>query len=545
MDILTLGAAKNKIKEAFNSNKQLASIAKTATKRLYGGTCFGFNYNSYAPLNDINEESVDAMLALIEPTHCHLKVGMTWRVYSADWSLVPKGENNQNYELTEHMLEQCNTLGITVDMIQFYIANGDDWSEPIHPTGDGITTFFTNMTAKIMDIAEICDEYAIPMLAIVNENDYLVSSTFLSNWIMTINTIKASYPNLKLLNAIGYEKMGQYITAKNAGSDTLIDHLDYIGLNVYPAITNKAVEEVTTHDLVNRFFVAEGLFNASIYTLIDELYNLFGKKIIFTETGCLPLALALNDPEGFKANTLASSANLNVQYLYVKTIFDVFGNVDTVAGIYVFDVYGAVDPDNTGGVPTTLNWLPNSDLKSYMTEYFGSVFGDGWKESASDLGEYLKLHSGNHNSIGDPHTQYIQKTSALDMMKSMLKLISPTELINDGGFVLGGYCWTISKGNWDFSQGKAVASASAVNSASIKQVIPIIGGATYTLVIGTNTGVVNIYSDDGAWEGPWKNNSTGTSTFTPSASSTEITVELMNNTKTTGVEFGDISIKSA
>lgn len=336
------------------------------TIRQYGGTNMGINFW----FDDKSADYFDNLLPKIASTNTHIKIGVHHLVdAAAGYTVTPMDDDN--FSVIKMCIEKAQALGIIVDMLIIYVEDKAWWKNPIEPTGYNVASFFANHKAAAMNVAALCNTYNIPIVGLINECDVLTNSDKVRYWADETRTIKTAYPNLKLTFAstTWNGETRKLLDYKKAGIDNICNYVDLLGMNLYPVLTTKPVAIVRNEDLINGWFGMDytnaSTSDCSMFQLVKNTYEAYKKPVLITEIGCVPKELGLADPLSINTDTKNSTDNKHVQYLYLKTVYDVLGECDFVAGIYIWDACDTWTP---------FYWLDNNELVPYITDYYKKVF---------------------------------------------------------------------------------------------------------------------------------------------------------------------------
>lgn len=337
-----------------------------ASTRHYGGTNIGINFW----YDDTNPAYFNVLLPKIAATNAHIKVGVHHLVDpAAGYTVTPL--DDADFSVIRMCIEKAQALGIKVDMLMIYTENKGDWAKQIEPASNEVASFFAHHQAAAMNVAALCDTYCIPILGLINECNVLTDSDKASYWADETRTIKKAYPKLKLTFAstTWNGETRKLLDYKKAGIDNICNYLDFLGVNLYPTLTKAPPASVTADQLANGWYGMDfpnaSTADCSLYQLLDNTYKAYSKQILVTEIGCVPKERGLEDPLNIYPETQKSEGNKHVQYLYIKTAYDVLGASEFIAGIYIWDACDTWTP---------FYWLGNSELVPYITDYYRKAF---------------------------------------------------------------------------------------------------------------------------------------------------------------------------
>jgi hypothetical protein len=334
--------------------------------KLYGGTNVSINFW----FDDTSPAYFNTLLPKIAATRSHIKIGVHHLMDPApEYTITPM--DDADFSVIRMCIEKAQSLGIKVDMLMIFIEYKDDWRKQIEPTGADAAAFFKSHKAAAMKVAALCDLYCIPIIGLINESDALTDSDKALYWADEANTLKTAYPKLLLsfASTTWNGETRKLLDYKKNGIDNICNYLDLLGVNLYPTLTEAPLKDVTEDDLKNGWYGMDypnaSTWDCSIVQLLENTYEAYGKPILISETGCVPKELGLADPLKIYPETQDSADNKHVQYLYIKTAFDVLGSLDFVAGIFIWDACDTWTP---------FYWLDNTELVPYITKYNKQVF---------------------------------------------------------------------------------------------------------------------------------------------------------------------------
>lgn len=195
---------------------------------------------------------------------------------------TPKIMDNSRVET---VIQDAIDKGIKIQMLKPHI--GLNWSDGYNRknyTPSNLDTFFTNWTNVLLNYAEMCNKYNIPILCMSCEMSALTVNSNLSYWKNVYDTIKFQYPNLLLLHA---PKTGEF---NDPNCNLTWKYSDILGVNVYLSYTYKRFtndeEGLDIKDIAKGFY-EDQRGNKVIYN-INTLAEKYDKPVFITEIGCMP-----------------------------------------------------------------------------------------------------------------------------------------------------------------------------------------------------------------------------------------------------------------
>lgn len=202
-------------------------------------------------------------------------------------------------------LDQFKSAGLEVVMLKPHLGiNWDDSFNRGNYDPTDYNAFFENWGKILLQYADVCSQYKIPILCIGCEQAKTTQSQYSGSWKLIISNLKAKYPNLLLTYALtGTE-------ASRDNEDWLGD-LDYIGVNVYPSYVSKIDDgSISKSDVVKGFYSDRSSLNYG--KLLEELHHKYQKPIYITEVGVMPqddgLIVSASEKAGQKPYDLNVSA---------------------------------------------------------------------------------------------------------------------------------------------------------------------------------------------------------------------------------------------
>ena len=190
-----------------------------------------------------------------------------------------------NNSRVETVIQDAIDKGIKIQMLKPHI--GLNWSDGYNRknyTPSNLDTFFTNWTNVLLNYAEMCNKYNIPILCMSCEMSALTVNSNLSYWKNVYDAIKFQYPNLLLLHA---PKTGEF---NDPNCNLTWKYSDILGVNVYLSYTYKRFtndeEGLDTKDIAKGFY-EDQRGNKVIYN-INTLAEKYDKPVFITEIGCMP-----------------------------------------------------------------------------------------------------------------------------------------------------------------------------------------------------------------------------------------------------------------
>lgn len=174
---------------------------------------------------------------------------------------------------------------------------GVNWSDGFYRgkyIPDNPSTFFTAWKSILMNHAQLCDTYKIPVLCLACEQPNQTAEIYKSEWVDIITDIKNKFPKLLLTTA--QNQPGRQ------DQRWLNEYLDIIGINWYPPYSYDVYtspDEIQA-DLQKAQRMLMARFGSTDLTaptdleIFRDLAKTFKKPIWFTETGVMPKLAGLS-----------------------------------------------------------------------------------------------------------------------------------------------------------------------------------------------------------------------------------------------------------
>lgn len=232
-------------------------------------------------------------------------------------------------------ISRLKNANIKIDMLKPHL--GINWSDGFY-RGDYDPTlysdFFDNWSKILLHYAEICKQNNIPILCIGCEQVKTFQATHAESWNDIIAKIHTAYPNLLLTVAFNQlEQVPSYNWPAN---------LDYIGTNVYPALSPYFDENnlLQLNDLrANFYYDMQGIPWGARISAIADAYH---RPIFVTECGCMPEKDGL--VQSISQYASQTPYDYHVSALFMETAFS--GWMKDIPSIVGFAWWHVRDPFN-------------------------------------------------------------------------------------------------------------------------------------------------------------------------------------------------------
>jgi hypothetical protein len=249
------------------------------------------------------------------------------------------------------------TVGKKIDMLKPHIgtnAQGDSFYRGGYTPSD-TNAFFVNWKAKLLEYASLCNTYNIPKLSLSCEQTVLTNKTYLAKWQDVINTIKASYPNLKLAFAYTFDEFTRDMSDKGSGNSVLSDYVDIIGYNCYTDLYRTNLDG-SMYRVISRY---DHFSYISQEDMILNAKKLFNKPIEITETGCT--FYTDGSSKMLYPIYIGTIQDTTDQKLWIDAIMDYFCNNKNLNGVTLWHINS----------PFAV--LDDVNVKNIIKSYFGEV----------------------------------------------------------------------------------------------------------------------------------------------------------------------------
>lgn len=201
----------------------------------------------------------------------------------------------------------------------------------IKPLEGDENIWFSNYKIAVNNIVNALYNEGIKYVVIANENELISTNyNYLEYWKDLINTLKNTYTGLKIGYSLHVGEQEYFEFEKRYNRPTMLDYLDFIGINTYPSMSNNKV-----YDGTKKIEDMKKILSKNV-DIISKLYKLYpSKEFLITETGSMGRDNSLNDPidTSYKYNK-----NSIVQGLYIKLIIEELATREYVKGFYIWHI---------------------------------------------------------------------------------------------------------------------------------------------------------------------------------------------------------------
>lgn len=195
--------------------------------------------------------------------------------------------NTLPIEQIENNLTTINNSGVSVTMLKPHI--GVDFSDNTNrryyvPSDTDL--FFNNWKSLILQYADICNKYNIPILCISCEMVALTVNEYAPKWKEIYYSLKVKYPDLLIIHS---PKVWEFTDSSHEES---LKYCDLLGSTLYLHYTNESFSGDVDLELIGN-----GFYNNE-YNFLEKMHNMcskYNKRFFITEIGCMPLEDGLVD----------------------------------------------------------------------------------------------------------------------------------------------------------------------------------------------------------------------------------------------------------
>lgn len=207
----------------------------------------------------------------------------------------------------------------------------------LQPTN--VDLFFDNWLNVLLDLADICETYNIPVLCIGCEQQNQTYSTYKSYWKNICTEIKKEHPSLLLTYACNsVEWLRRDDTA-------IFECVDIIGINAYIRWYNgEWNENVTWKDLIQGQYNCydDTKYGCEMMNRISYLADKYNKPIYITESGVMPYKDGLYNLKSSYSSDV-TMRDYNVTATYLESVFNVLCKHPDVIGFSLWHVKPTFD----------------------------------------------------------------------------------------------------------------------------------------------------------------------------------------------------------
>jgi hypothetical protein len=216
------------------------------------------------------------------------------------------------------------SYGIKIDMLKPHIgiAYSDTFDRSTYNPTDYNAAFASWKTA-LLHYASMCNTYNIPVLSVTCEQTLMEVNAYSAKWQDIYNSIKALYPNLKIVHS-------RTVTSFLGTDSDMYQYCDLIGVNVYLNYSSKVFDgsNITVTD------VCKGIYrDQKARTVIRRMFDLakkYNKDIFITEIGIMPKV------DGLTTVVVSGATNYVIQGIFYEAVFSVLGNTGVVRGVSIW-----------------------------------------------------------------------------------------------------------------------------------------------------------------------------------------------------------------
>jgi len=145
------------------------------------------------------------------------------------------------------------------------------------------STFFASYKAYILQWAQLAQQYHVPILSLGNEMLDASQPKYTSFWVDIINSVRQVYTGALTFSAVLPLQIN-FDPGNEVKQIQFWNLLDYVGMDVYPSLTNHADPSVAEMDAAWQHNVVNGEAQSYVQS-ISQMATSLGKPVLFTETG--------------------------------------------------------------------------------------------------------------------------------------------------------------------------------------------------------------------------------------------------------------------
>ncbi len=243
-------------------------------------------------------------------------------------------------------------LKVNVDLLQ------GSWRGTIVPDNEG--AWFASYSAMMIRYAVLAESLNIEMFSVGCELVGATQPRYDSQWRELISAVRGRYSG-KLVYCANWDGIADI----NSGRPEYLqvnfwDALDYLGVDVYPALAESADEIPSASTAAQRV--------AGLASLIRQRASMYGKNVILTESGLASVRGALAAPWNSQLiNDPNAQHDEASQALFYSTMISVFGTQPWCEGIFWWN-WEAVESPNA-----YQNFSPRNKLAAQVVKNWYSM----------------------------------------------------------------------------------------------------------------------------------------------------------------------------
>lgn len=198
--------------------------------------------------------------------------------------------------------QTCKDAGFNVYYKLHIECKDGKWRGEIAPSD--INLFFNNYKNFIIKYASLAEEMGIKLFCVGEEMVSISSSTYQTQWADIFNGIRAVYTGKTTYGA------NMLVWDDEHRRNIIFNYVDYLGIDLWAKQCDVGGD--TKNNYTN--------LNGWVIPTFEELYNTWGKKIIFTEVGYFPTPEGATTPNDASSQTWAY-LDYNLQARYYRMFF--------------------------------------------------------------------------------------------------------------------------------------------------------------------------------------------------------------------------------
>jgi hypothetical protein len=201
------------------------------------------------------------------------------------------------------------------------------------------STFFASYKAYILQWAQLAQQYHVPILSLGNEMLDATQPQYNSFWVDIINSVRQVYTGALTYSALLPLQIN-FVPNNEVKQIQFWNLLDYVGMDVYPSLTNHTDPSVAEMDAAWQQNVVNGQVQSYVQS-ISQMATSLGKPVLFTETGVASFPGA-NDRWDNHDNLIAQPTtrpDYAEQQNWWQSFFDTWAvnKPSWLAGLFVWD----------------------------------------------------------------------------------------------------------------------------------------------------------------------------------------------------------------
>ncbi|MGL5749014.1 MAG: glycoside hydrolase family 113 [Paraclostridium sp.] len=218
----------------------------------------------------------------------------------------------------------------TLSSTDFIPNDGNNIKGNIGPLEGQETIWFENYAVEVKHLVDNFLINNITNITIGNENELVsTKSKYTEKWSELIQKVKTGR-SIKIGYSLHVGEQEYFENEKRCGRTTMLDYLDFIGINTYPMVSNKSIYDGTESIQIMKKILTKNV------NIISKLYRVYpDKDFIITETGSMGRKNSLNRPIDTSQSQPKDS---KVQGIYIGLMIDELSSRDYIKGFYIWHI---------------------------------------------------------------------------------------------------------------------------------------------------------------------------------------------------------------